>query len=33
LGTRRRELLIKWFEDNHDTLEPYLAFIELDPGA
>jgi hypothetical protein len=30
--TRRRELLIKWFEDNYEALEPYLAFFELDPG-
>jgi hypothetical protein len=29
--TRRRELLIKWFEDNYEALEPYLAFFELDP--
>jgi hypothetical protein len=30
--TRRRELLIKWFDDNFDALEPYLGFFEFDPN-
>jgi hypothetical protein len=30
--TRRRELLIKWLDEHHDALEPYLRFIELRPA-
>jgi hypothetical protein len=29
--TRRRDLLIKWMDDNFDALEPFLPFFELDP--
>jgi hypothetical protein len=28
--TRRRELLMKWFDHNFDALEPYLGFLEFD---
>jgi hypothetical protein len=28
--TRRKELLVKWFDDNFDALEPYLGFFRLD---
>jgi hypothetical protein len=27
--SRRKELIIKWFDDNYDALEPFLRFIEL----
>jgi hypothetical protein len=30
--TRRRNLLMKWFDDHFDALEPYLQFFELDPN-
>jgi hypothetical protein len=26
---RRKELLIKWFDDNLEALEPFLPFVEL----
>jgi hypothetical protein len=29
--TRRKELLVKWFDDNFDALETFLRFFELDP--
>jgi hypothetical protein len=30
--TRRKDLLLKWFDDNFDALEPYLRFFDLDPN-
>jgi hypothetical protein len=30
--TRRKDLLVKWFDDHFDALEPYLRFFELDPN-
>jgi hypothetical protein len=30
--SRRKDLLVKWLDDNFDTLEPYLQFFELDPN-
>jgi hypothetical protein len=28
--TRRKDLLIKWFEDHYDVLEPYFRYISFD---
>jgi hypothetical protein len=30
--TRRKDLLLKWFDDNFETVEPYLRFFDLDPN-
>jgi hypothetical protein len=27
--SRRKDLLVKWFDDNYDVLEPFLHFVEL----
>jgi hypothetical protein len=29
--TRRRDLLVKWVDDNCDALRPYLSFFRLTP--
>jgi hypothetical protein len=29
---RRKELLIKWFDDNYEAIEPFFQFIELIGG-
>jgi hypothetical protein len=26
---RRKELLVKWFDDNFEAIEPFFQFIEL----
>jgi hypothetical protein len=30
--TRRKDLLLKWFDDNFEVVGPYLRFFELDPN-
>jgi hypothetical protein len=30
-STRRRDLLIKWLDENYDTLEPFVHLFELVP--
>jgi hypothetical protein len=30
-STRRRDLLIKWLDDNYDVLRPYVDFFQLIP--
>jgi hypothetical protein len=27
--TRRKELLVKWFDDNYEKIQPFVQFIEL----
>ena len=29
--TRRKDLLIKWIDDNYDKIQPYAQFFKLDP--
>lgn len=31
--TRRKDLLIKWFDDNYDELEPYSRFFVLEAAT
>ena len=31
--TRRKELLIKWFDENYYALEPYSKFFVLEPNT